>query len=73
MEVPLEDGAVLLVEVDPEDVPGGLALAPAERGAGGGQGGPIVVGVAGAARAGVADCERQAGRVPPEHFTVGSG
>ena len=33
MEVPLEDGAVLLVEVDREDVPGGLALASAERGA----------------------------------------
>jgi WD40 repeat protein len=33
MEVPLEDGAVLLVEVDPEDVPGGVKLAPAEQGA----------------------------------------
>ena len=31
MEVPLEDGAVLLVEVDPEDVPGGVALASAEE------------------------------------------
>jgi hypothetical protein len=33
MEVPLEDGAVLLVEVDREDVPGGVALASAEQGA----------------------------------------
>ena len=75
VQVPVEDtegGAVVLVESDREDIRRPDVGFP-RAWSGGGGGGPVVVGVAGATRAGLADGEGQVVASAPEHFTVEFG